>query len=287
MCIPCTMYIVHSIHTECDDLRPSAVEDCHDRSSKSNAAGQSTTGACVTLEGAARPDLGCSCCCKRERETAFKPSHLPSQSHNTHNTQREYSQYSHAQSLKSWFSHPPPPTILSEGLWVQFDPRGARGAPRPIGATLLSVSPAPPRIRNSTIHPLPRCRGARVPFCLSWPRHCRRSWWLVSNGSHFPPPSHLSRPGTDLTKWPSEINLFSRKFVKRQSNHFPPVLCRFPFPPLCRKPTYITNILKSHNYGWNIAPSQSQFCLHIALRSSMMLSPPIFAAAEDISSSSI
>ena len=97
----CTKYI-YSIHTEYD-LRPSAVEDCHDRSSKSNAAGQSTTGACVTLEGAARPDLGCSSC-KRERETAFKPSHLPSQSHNTHNThntQREYSQYSHAQSLKS------------------------------------------------------------------------------------------------------------------------------------------------------------------------------------------
>ena len=62
----CTKYI-YSIHTECDDLRPSAVEDCHDRSSKSNAAGQSTTGACVTLEGAARPDLGCSCSCKRER----------------------------------------------------------------------------------------------------------------------------------------------------------------------------------------------------------------------------
>ena len=63
------MYQVHiySIHTECDDLRPSAVEDCHDRSSKSNAAGQSTTGACVTLEGAARPDLGCSSSCKRER----------------------------------------------------------------------------------------------------------------------------------------------------------------------------------------------------------------------------
>ena len=61
------VYQVHSIHTECDDLRPSAVEDCHDRSSKSNAAGQSTTGACVTLEGAARPDLGCSSC-KRERE---------------------------------------------------------------------------------------------------------------------------------------------------------------------------------------------------------------------------
>ena len=65
MCVPSTY--IYSIHTECDDLRPSAVEDCHDRSSKSNAAGQSTTGACVTLEGAARPDLGCSSSCKRER----------------------------------------------------------------------------------------------------------------------------------------------------------------------------------------------------------------------------
>ena len=103
MCVPSTY--IYSIHTECDDLRPSAVVDCHDRSSKSNAAGQSTTGACVTLEGAARPDLGCSSCCKRERETAFKPSHLPSQSHNTHNTQREYSQYSHAHNRSKADSH--------------------------------------------------------------------------------------------------------------------------------------------------------------------------------------
>ena len=76
-----------------------------------------------------------------------------------------------------------------------------------------------------------RCRGARVPFCLSWPRHCRRSWWLLSNGSHFPPPSHLSRPGTDLAI--GDFTFFSRKFVKRQSNHFPPILCHFPSPLLC------------------------------------------------------